>query len=120
MPYAVCHLPSKEVRFTVLSEDELTMDLTDCLVTEIPQDLVGQPLSWNGESDPVLNLEHWWKLLRSRRDEILASTDKYVLPDYPITEEVRQAWISYRAELRSLPENTTDPRDPVWPAPPLS
>jgi hypothetical protein len=56
-----------------------------------------------------------WKRLRSQRNLLLTQTDFRVLPDAPwLTDE----WASYRQALRDLPENTTDPREAVWPEPP--
>ena len=56
------------------------------------------------------------KELRKERDDILAKTDKYALPDWPHpTPEVRQAWLDYRQALRDLPNVTEDPANPVWP-----
>lgn len=46
---------------------------------------------------------------RAERDAILASTDKYLLPDFPITEEEKNLWIKYRKYLRDLPEGSDFP-----------
>jgi hypothetical protein len=57
--------------------------------------------------------------LRKKRDELLKSTDKYIIADWPHpTPEIKQAWLDYRQALRDLPSNTTDPENPVWPTPP--
>ena len=48
--------------------------------------------------------------IRHLRDELLKSSDKYMLSDYPITEEKRQEWKDYRALLRDIP-NTIKIRD---------
>ncbi|WP_273690229.1 tail fiber assembly protein [Ketogulonicigenium vulgare] len=58
--------------------------------------------------------------LRAERDRRLAESDKYVLPDYPISESQRNAWLAYRVSLRELPELTTDPLNPSWPEPPTN
>lgn len=41
--------------------------------------------------------------LRYLRDLRLQLTDKYVLPDFPITEEKRTEMLNYRIVLRNLP-----------------
>ena len=41
--------------------------------------------------------------LRSRRNRLLAESDKYMLPDYPLSEEQRAKVAVYRANLRDLP-----------------
>lgn len=57
-----------------------------------------------------------WASLRSQRDQKLAETDKYMLPDYPISAGNKTAMETYRNALRDLPSQVTDPRDAVtWP-----
>ena len=43
--------------------------------------------------------------LRNRRNIILNETDKYVLPDYPITPENLDIIKSYRQQLRDFTQN---------------
>jgi hypothetical protein len=70
------------------------------------------------------------KRLREERDKKLLETDKYSITDWPHpTEEIKQAWITYRQQLRDLPTNTDSIKDMeldeydeligvVWPTPP--
>jgi hypothetical protein len=47
-------------------------------------------------------------LLRKYRNILLELSDKYVLPDFPHSNETtKQAWITYRQNLRDLPSNST-------------
>ena len=65
------------------------------------------------------------KILREE-NLLLDKTDKYVVIDYPHpSEEVKQAWIIYRQELRDLPATSTPQLDEngnltnvIWPTPP--
>jgi hypothetical protein len=69
--------------------------------------------------------EEAWASLRRERDAKLAATD------WRITKEVEQTardnlglqiplvWLDYRQALRDLPQNTTDPFNPVWPDDPV-
>ena len=41
--------------------------------------------------------------LRSERDALIPSTDKYIMADYPIRDELRKKWNRYRQHLRDLP-----------------
>ena len=43
--------------------------------------------------------------LKNRRNIILNETDKYVLPDYPITPENLEIIKSYRQQLRDFTQN---------------
>jgi hypothetical protein len=70
------------------------------------------------------------KRLREERDKKLLQTDKYSITDWPHpTEEIKQAWIIYRQQLRDLPTNTDSIKNislndqneligVVWPTPP--
>jgi hypothetical protein len=56
--------------------------------------------------------------LRADRDEMLRVSDWTQMPDAPLTPDQRAAWVKYRQALRDVPENTTDPLNPVWPVQP--
>lgn len=56
-----------------------------------------------------------WLNLRRVRDRILFACDWTQAPDAPVDQA---AWAVYRQQLRDLPDNTEDPRYPVWPTPP--
>ena len=44
--------------------------------------------------------------IRTKRNELLINTDKYSLTDYPhATDEIRQAWLTYRQDLRNITNN---------------
>ena len=56
------------------------------------------------------------KNLRKERDDLLAKTDKYALPDWPHASLTKQTeWLEYRQALRDLPSTTDDPANAVWP-----
>jgi hypothetical protein len=82
---------------------------------------VGWTLLQNGEwqtNEPELTYgELCWRV-RSRRDKYLQLSDKYMLLDYPITEQKRQEWADYRQQLRDLTGQTGYPTDVIWPTMP--
>lgn len=41
--------------------------------------------------------------LRAERDVLLSSSDKYLMVDYPIEQDLRDKWFIYRQVLRDLP-----------------
>ena len=49
--------------------------------------------------------------LRAARDVRLTATDKYLLPDYPVSADNLALVKAYRAALRALPEQTGAPWD---------
>ena len=46
---------------------------------------------------------------RAERDNLLAQTDKYMLSDFPITDEEREQYKAYRQYLRDVPEQAEFP-----------
>ncbi len=50
--------------------------------------------------------------LRTHRDALLAESDKWFLPDFPLlaqrTKEIEADWKIYRQQLRDLPEEFVD------------
>lgn len=63
-------------------------------------------------ADEIAQAELEFRNERSRR---LYACDWTQVPDAPVD---RAAWATYRQALRDLPQNTPDPRYPVWPEPP--
>lgn len=57
-------------------------------------------------ADDILFLQ-----LRAKRDERLTATDKYLLPDYPISADDLTAIKAYRQALRDLPDQPGAPWD---------
>ena len=65
--------------------------------------------------------------LRSERDALFPSTDKYVMRDYPINDETFKKWKRYRQQLRDLPAMSSPDLDEdgnltgvEWPVAPTS
>lgn len=70
----------------------------------------------HSDAKEAIQLEKAWNALRAKRDGKLAETDKYVLPDYPISNENLLAIKAYRNDLRDLPGEVADPRMEIqWP-----
>lgn len=51
------------------------------------------------------------EMLRAACEQKLAQTDKFTLPDYPITDEQRQAILTYRQAIRALNHQEGSPWD---------
>ena len=51
---------------------------------------------------------------RTIRNAILNETDKYIMSDYPVTDEYRQKIVEYRRFLRDIPNQKGFPREIVW------
>jgi len=59
-------------------------------------------------------------LAYAQRAAALQSSDWTQLPDVPLTDEQRAAWVTYRQELRDVPSQPGFPGDIIWPIAPDS
>jgi hypothetical protein len=84
--------------------DQSTKMVVDGSVVDIPAPTIEQE-----------DIDRAWLDLKYSRNIRLQSTDWTQVPDAPVDS---QAWATYRQALRDLPNNTTDPRNPVWPTKP--
>ena len=91
------------------------------------RDADGNPI----ELDPDLiasataeqDLEDAWTRLRQHRNKLLAETDWVTLKAVDASidglgVQLPVVWMTYRQQLRDLPANTSDPRNPSWPTKP--
>ena len=66
-------------------------------------------ITWAQVQTKINELEAPIYQLRQMRNKKLRNTDQYTLPDFPHdSDEIRQAWLNYRQELRDLPANSPD------------
>ena len=56
----------------------------------------------------VLDTDALWKDIRKHRNTKLTETDWTQLPDSSLTQEQKNAWVSYRQELRNVPVNNEE------------
>lgn len=54
-----------------------------------------------------------------KRNKYLRYTDKFVLPDFPLSDELKSAIVSYRQQLRDLTDQSGFPNNIVWPEQPF-
>jgi len=90
---------------------ELAYDVQQYLVTlsYTVTDKVGEELTEATRSK--------WSIVREERRNLLANTDYTQMPDYPITDELKTQWATYRQALRDItlqsdPFNLTQPTRP--------
>jgi len=59
-------------------------------------------------------------VIRSKRDELLATSDWTQFIDSPLTDEKKKDWQTYRQALRDMPDKgCTDLDNPIWPIKPV-
>lgn len=65
-------------------------------------------------------LDAAWVAFRAERNRRLAACDWTQLADAHLSQDKKDAWATYRQELRDLPESVTDPTGPSvsWPLDP--
>lgn len=126
----------REKLLRVMIDPDVDLQLTDVyhsMWSSTPDAVLPTKDEWNQKFNETIseNQEIPIGKLRDDRDKLLESTDKYALPDYPHeSEEVKQAWITYRQQLRDITSTITDDTvlemDPdyftvinfTWPTPP--
>lgn len=69
-----------------------------------------------GSNLPIVNQND---VVRAQRNKYLLITDKCLLPDFPLSEELKSAIITYRQLLRDLPDQSGFPDNIVWPEQPF-
>ncbi len=97
----------------MLENDFPGEDWAIILADEVPENWQDMTIE-NGELVPAstevmeqrqqIETEQKAFILRERRDRLLYETDKYMIPDYPITEEEREEYRLYRQYLRDIPQ----------------
>jgi len=78
----------------------------------------GSPVRKSQNDIDQVDIDRAWIELRNRRNGYLTDCDWTQAVDAPLTNAEKQSWREYRSALRSLPENTTDPRNVIWPTKP--
>jgi hypothetical protein len=59
-------------------------------------------------SNTITSNEHFLKRARNIRNELLNKTDRYILEDYPLTEEEKEVVKDYRKKLRDFINENKD------------
>ena len=60
-------------------------------------------------------VEGQWSTIRGERDRLLIQSDWTQLVDCPLSSEQKALWITYRQDLRDVPQTQTDPLNIIWP-----
>ena len=68
---------------------------------------------WMGNSP-----EQYKQAMRAQRDAFLAASDWTQTPDSPLSDADRQAWATYRQQLRDFPATWTPSDNADFPDPP--
>lgn len=56
-----------------------------------------------------------WESIRSKRDDLLTSTDWTQLSDSPLSDSVKNQYKTYRQLLRDLPKTAENPNEIIFP-----
>ena len=102
--------PNLQIQLTTTDDPDLLMATYDPNTSNII--LVRDP------AKVATFTEQQWTNLRNQRNSLLSACDWTQLPDPPISADLKSQWVTYRQQLRNLPDITTDPTNPSWPIPP--
>jgi hypothetical protein len=79
---------------------------------------IGWQLATDGNwiiPDNSLTEEQIAEAIRQKRNKLLKRSDKYILMDFPIDEEKRSQWLTYRQALRNISDQEGFPTLINWP-----
>ena len=138
-PYSADDLKADNpnVSFPVVLTDEMLADFNAATVRETAEPTVdytqnvveGVPVLQNGvwtqawdisnasDAEVAERVDAQWSLVRDERNAKLAACDWTQLDDTPLTNTQKQAWATYRQELRDITAQP-DPFAIVWPVEP--
>ena len=57
-------------------------------------------------------------IVRLERNELLTDCDWTQLSDSPLDTDTKATWVTYRQQLRDIPDQTGFPWNVIWPTPP--
>ena len=69
--------------------------------------------------EPEISEENLAEEIRNKRDRLLSQSDKYMLPDYPISDDDRTLIRGYRQALRDITKQESFPLSVEFPKFPL-
>lgn len=95
-------------KVTVASTFEITA--TDCIERQQVREKTQEELDQE--------IESLWPGIRSVRNQLLTESDWTQLYDSPLSVEKKTEWATYRQDLRSIPQDFSNPHSVVWPTPP--
>lgn len=99
--------------------DDAAFDAVD-VTNLVPQPQQGWLYDGSTFSEPPIDLDLLWSLVRVQRDHLLSQSDWTQLADVQalMPSEQSAAWVTYRQELRDVTTKYTDPREVIWPVVP--
>lgn len=105
------------VGYSTLPDDiiEITPELHKQMLDEVNMNNKRIVIS-NGEISYEDNITiTTWKQIRKRRDALLVKSDYTQMPDWPGD---KQAWSTYRQQLRDIPQTYSETTQVIWPTVP--
>jgi len=105
--------PTTEIEFNVMFKKVTDSKNGSAILSSNPSDF---GVTWKQVSDKkkVLQDAEPMRLLRKERDELIAKTDWWVLPDRTPTDAQKK----YRQDLRDITKSATSLDDVKWPTKP--
>ena len=90
-------------------------EVRDALAFEPPMPVT--PIAGEPEPETTLPDPLSWNSIRIQRNQLLSQSDWTQLADVPLTQEQKNAWMTYRQVLRDIPLSFSTPEEVVWPTP---
>ena len=92
--------------------------VSDPPTVEYPNKLAWDGSNWFIRQPTQAEIDMRLSEIRKTRDEILKQTDVMIIRAYEQGLQPDPLWVTYRQELRDLPQNIVDPFYVTWPTQP--
>ena len=90
-------------------------ETTDAPIAVFPNKVEWTGTDWVELAPSTQDIELEWQTIRATRNQLLAKSDVDVLKCYETGVPVPASIVSYRQELRDLPQVQLDPYNIAWP-----
>jgi hypothetical protein len=122
MKFAI--ISDNTVKNIVLAEPDFAQEQGWVQISEETPVGIGWGFDGTTFSEPEVNQqeveENLWKMIREKRNGLLAQSDRFMLVDWfnSLPQEKQVAWTNYRHDLRNIPQTHSSPSEVIWPTQP--
>ena len=103
------NMQTGQIKYLDSNNFEIEKSLAEAEIYEKKQAVIRE------QESPAYIAEQKWNEIRSKRNSLLSQSDWTQLED---SRENKEAWATYRQELRDIPQTFSTPETVVWPSKP--
>ena len=103
------NIQTGEIKYFNSNNSEIEKSLAESEIYEKQQAVI------RDQESPTYIARQKWNEIRSKRNGFLSQSDWTQLDD---SRENKEAWATYRQELRDIPQTFSTPESVIWPSKP--